>query len=119
MWKDKVFIESSHINFQNISSFICQTDRVCRFCKDTFCCTKCRDRHVDKMHPDLNANCCLCASEILPVRHGEFDKLDLRDEELLNHIVEKHLPLRCQLCGDLYESKEDFKSFGNSRKTSL
>ncbi|XP_070150164.1 serine-rich adhesin for platelets isoform X2 [Polyergus mexicanus] len=96
MWKDK-------------------TDRVCRFCKDTFCCTKCRDRHMDKMHPGLNANCCLCASEILPVRHGEFDKLDLRDEELLNHIVEKHLPLRCQLCGDLYESKEDFKSFGKCK----
>ncbi|KAL6438196.1 hypothetical protein ACFW04_004423 [Cataglyphis niger] len=92
-----------------------KTDRVCRFCKDTFCCTKCRDRHVDKMHPDLNVNCCLCASEILPVRHGEFDKLDLRDEELLNHIVEKHLPLQCQLCGDLYESKEDFRSFGKCK----
>ncbi|XP_011253719.1 uncharacterized protein LOC105249739 isoform X1 [Camponotus floridanus] len=92
MWKDKA-------------------DRVCRFCKDVFCCAKCRDRHVNKMHFDLNVDCCLCAFEILPIRYGEFMKLNLRDEELLNHIVEKHLPLHCQLCGDLYKSKEDFKSF--------
>ncbi|XP_072757121.1 uncharacterized protein [Anoplolepis gracilipes] len=63
------------------------------------------------MHPGLNADCCLCASELLPIRHGEFEKLNLRDEKLLNHIVDKHLPLHCQLCSDLFESREDFKSF--------
>ncbi|XP_011698535.1 PREDICTED: uncharacterized protein LOC105456290 [Wasmannia auropunctata] len=82
---------------------------VCRFCKKTFCCAKCRDRHVDKVHPNVNADCSLCASEILPLRQCESTKLNLEDEKLLSHIVDNHLPLRCRLCGDLFESREDFK----------
>lgn len=114
MWKDKVFIESVAYRFPRIFHFR-QANRVCRFCKKTFCCAKCHDRHVNKVHSNVNADCSLCASEILPMRPYESVKLNLEDEKLLCHIVDKHLPLRCRLCGDLFESREDFKSIGNSR----
>lgn len=111
MLKDKVFIKSTAYPFSKIFHFG-QANRVCRFCKKIFCCSECRDRHVDKIHPNLNADCSLCASEILPMRQCEFAKLNVDDEKLLCHIVDKHLPLYCRLCGDLFESREDFKSIG-------
>nr|XP_012235647.1 PREDICTED: uncharacterized protein LOC105679906 [Linepithema humile] len=110
MWKNKIVIESSTFQFPKRNS-VWQTERVCQFCKKVFCCKKCRDRHVDEVHPDLNVNCVLCASKALPLRQSEIE-IFLEDEQLLCHIVNKHLPLHCQLCGDLVESKEDFKSFG-------
>lgn len=67
---------------------------------------------MNKVHSGLNADCFLCASKALPVRQSEIEIL-LEDEKLLCHIVDKHLPLHCQLCGDLIQSKEDFKSLGN------
>ncbi|XP_011646914.1 uncharacterized protein LOC105433339 [Pogonomyrmex barbatus] len=109
MLGDKIFIKSVAHRFSKISHFG-EVNRVCQFCKKTFCCMKCRDRHVDKAHPDVNVNCSLCASKILPIRQYESAKLNLKDEKLLCHIVDKHLPLHCRLCGDLFESKEDFKS---------
>jgi len=112
MLKDKVFIKSDR--FPKIFHFG-QANGVCRFCKKTFCCAKCRNRHVEKVHPNVNVDCSLCASEILPMRQCESTKLNLEDEKLLCHIVDKHLPLRCRLCGDLFESREDFKSIGNLR----
>jgi len=114
MLKDKVFIKSAIYQFPKIFQFG-QANAACRFCKKIFCCTKCRDRHVDKVHPNVNTDCPLCASEILPIRQCESTKLNLEDEKLLCHIVDKHLPLRCRLCGDLFESREDFKSVGNLR----
>ncbi|EZA49979.1 hypothetical protein X777_11467 [Ooceraea biroi] len=87
-------------------------DKNCRICKKTFCCAKCRDRHVNEVHPGLNGSCFLCASKALPMRPFESEKLDLRNEQLLCHIINKHLPLHCHLCGDTFESGEDFKSFG-------
>ncbi|XP_071566430.1 uncharacterized protein [Temnothorax nylanderi] len=111
MLKDKVFTKSAAYPFSKIFHFGQQAaNRVCRFCKKTFCCVKCHDRHVDKAHPDVNADCFLCASEILPMRQCESAKLNLEDEKLLSHIIDKHLPLRCRLCGDLFVSREDFKS---------
>lgn len=111
--KDKVFSKSAAYQFPKIFQFG-QAGCVCRFCKKTFCCAKCRDRHVNQVHPNVNADCALCAVETLPVRHFESANLNLEDEKLLCHIVEKHLPLRCRLCGDLFESRENFKSIGNS-----
>lgn len=111
MWKNKISVESNIFQFPKRNSFW-QIERVCQFCKKTFCCKTCRDRHVDKIHSNLNANCFLCASKALPVRQSEIEIL-LEDEQLLCHLVDKHLPLHCQLCGVLVESKEDFKSFGN------
>lgn len=111
MLKDKVFIKSAAYPFSK-SFHLGQANRVCPFCKKTFCCAKCRDRHVDKVHPNVNAECSLCVSEILPMRQCESAKLNLEDERLLSHIVDKHLPLRCRLCGDLFKSREDFKSIG-------
>ncbi|XP_028045840.2 uncharacterized protein LOC105839357 [Monomorium pharaonis] len=107
--KNKVFSKSAAYRIPKTFQFG-QAGCVCRFCKKTFCCTKCRNRHVNQMHPNVNVDCALCASETLPVRHFESAKLNLEDEKLLCHIVEKHLPLRCRLCGDLFESRENFKS---------
>ncbi|KAL0133471.1 hypothetical protein PUN28_000899 [Cardiocondyla obscurior] len=87
-----------------------RTDRVCRFCKETFCCSRCCNRHVDKDHSDVNTDCPLCASEVLSIRQGNFARLNFEDEKLLCHVINKHLPLHCKLCGVLFESKEDFKS---------
>lgn len=67
---------------------------------------------MDQVHSDLNVNCILCASKPLPTRQSEIEIL-LEDEQLLSHIVNKHLPLHCQLCGDLVESKEDFKNISS------
>lgn len=53
------------------------------------------------------------------MRQFEFEKLDLEDKKLLCHIAEKHLPLRCQLCSDLFESLEDLQSIGNQKYTIL
>lgn len=91
------------------------SDNVCRFCQKTFCCTKCRDRHVDKVHPDLNVNCSLCASKTLPMRQFEFEKLLGENKKLLSHIADKHLPLRCILCENLIETGENLRSIGNSQ----
>ncbi|XP_024888804.1 uncharacterized protein LOC112465473 [Temnothorax curvispinosus] len=111
MLKDKVFSKSAAYPFSKIFHFGQEVaNRVCRFCKKTFCCVKCHDRHVDKAHPDVNPDCFLCASEILPMRQCESAKLNSEDEKLLSHIIDKHLPLRCRLCGDLFVSREDFKS---------
>ncbi|XP_011880282.1 PREDICTED: uncharacterized protein LOC105568881 [Vollenhovia emeryi] len=90
--------------------FFGEADRVCRFCKKTFCCTKCHVRHVNKVHPNVNADCPLCASEVLSMRPYVSAKLNFEDDKLLCHIVDKHLPLHCQLCGDLFESIEDFRT---------
>lgn len=45
----------------------------------------------------------------------QFDKLSLDNEKLLHHITDKHLPLHCVLCGELFETEEDLKSLGNPR----
>ncbi|KYQ50386.1 hypothetical protein ALC60_10503 [Trachymyrmex zeteki] len=111
MLKDKVFTKSAIHRFPKTFQFG-QANAACRFCKKIFCCTTCRDRHVDKVHPNVNTDCPLCASEILLIRQYESTKLNLEDEKLLCHIVDKHLPLRCRLCGNLFESREDFKSVG-------
>ncbi|KYN06841.1 hypothetical protein ALC62_02224 [Cyphomyrmex costatus] len=111
MLKDKIFKKSVVSRFPTTFQFG-RTAVSCQFCNKIFCCTKCRDCHVDKVHPNVNADCPLCASKILPVRQYESTKLNLEDEKLLCHIVDKHLPLCCQLCGDLFESKENFKSVG-------
>ncbi|RLU15653.1 hypothetical protein DMN91_011407 [Ooceraea biroi] len=98
--------------FKSMIAFKNAADKNCRICKKTFCCAKCRDRHVNEVHPGLNGSCFLCASKALPMRPFESEKLDLRNEQLLCHIINKHLPLHCHLCGDTFESGEDFKSFG-------
>lgn len=90
------------------------SDNVCRFCQKKFCCMKCRDRHVDKVHSGLNANCSLCASKTLSMRQFEFKQLLWEDKQLWSHIADKHLPLRCILCENLFETGEDLKSVGNS-----
>lgn len=89
----------------------------CKICKKTFCCAECRDRHVNKVHPGLNGSCSLCASDVLPLQLFESEKLDSENEQLLCHIIDEHLPLHCQLCGDTFESREDFKAFGNFCET--
>ncbi|XP_014467430.1 PREDICTED: uncharacterized protein LOC106740676 [Dinoponera quadriceps] len=88
------------------------SDNVCRFCQKTFCCTKCRNRHVGKVHPNLNADCALCASKTLPMRQFEAEKLLWENKKLLSHIADRHLPLRCVLCENLFETSEDLKSVG-------
>lgn len=98
---------------KNMISIGNTTNGNCRICKKTFCCAKCRDRHVDTVHPDLNGSCFLCACQALPMQQFESENLNSEDEQLLCHIIDKHLPLHCQLCGDTFESREDFKSFGN------
>ncbi|XP_032670064.1 putative uncharacterized protein DDB_G0286901 [Odontomachus brunneus] len=88
------------------------SDNVCRFCQKTFCCTKCRDRHVDNVHPGLNVNCSLCASKTLPMKQFEFEKLLWENKKLLSHIIDKHLPLHCVLCENRIETSEDLRSIG-------
>ncbi|XP_011142804.1 uncharacterized protein LOC105185183 isoform X2 [Harpegnathos saltator] len=91
------------------------SDNICRFCRKTFCCTKCRDRHVNKVHSDLSANCFLCASKTLPMRQFEFEELLWENKRLLSHITDQHLPLHCVLCENLFETGEDLKSIGTCK----
>ncbi|XP_046427025.1 uncharacterized protein LOC124183069 isoform X1 [Neodiprion fabricii] len=81
-------------------------DNRCHSCKKLFCCSSCRELHEQKKHPrpKTDANCCLCLSKKLRLEKFE-------DAKFLCHLVIRHLPLMCVLCGQVYRSSSDLQSF--------
>ncbi|EDW82055.2 uncharacterized protein Dwil_GK25598 [Drosophila willistoni] len=69
----------------------------CHICKRIFCCGKCRQKHEFANHAIARK------------------PLMLRDEaiysELLEHIENEHLPLRCRKCLKTYTKIEDLREF--------
>ncbi|XP_058794603.1 uncharacterized protein LOC131666188 isoform X2 [Phymastichus coffea] len=86
----------------------------CRFCSKVFCCLKCRDAHESNKHADLNSSkpkCPLCFKCDLPYdpRLNSIDD-NLGRAQFVCHVVINHLPLRCKVCGDTFDSNQAFQS---------
>ncbi|XP_014211555.1 uncharacterized protein LOC106641595 isoform X2 [Copidosoma floridanum] len=78
----------------------------CRVCPKVFCCVNCRDTHERNKHPNLKGECPLCVSDSLP-----FDPVcDGSRVELIGHLLLNHLPLGCQLCGQVFTNNLDLIS---------
>lgn len=62
---------------------------------------------MKKKHPKskTDTDCRLCRSEKLPLEK-------FQDSKFLCHLVIRHLPLICLLCGELYRNSYDLENFG-------
>lgn len=65
----------------------------CTFCGKIFCCAKCRIKHEDLKHVEIKKiilDCSIC--------NGAPFLLNINNKKLMEHIIEKHLPLHCKKC---------------------
>lgn len=89
----------------------------CNFCIKTFCCLKCRVNHENNIHKDeINAKireeylkniCFICRGEQFPMKVNE-----VLSSELMQHISEEHLPLKCEKCSKIFDNINDFQLIG-------
>ncbi|KAL7035583.1 hypothetical protein ACKWTF_008456 [Chironomus riparius] len=89
----------------------------CNFCVKTFCCLKCRVRHEQNVHQnEINAKmreeylknkCFICRGEQFPIKINE-----MLSSELIQHISEEHLPLKCDKCTKVFDNINDFQMIG-------
>ncbi|XP_012265752.2 uncharacterized protein LOC105691674 [Athalia rosae] len=81
-------------------------DNRCHECKKLFCCSDCRDLHEENKHPKppVKKDCLLCNFQRLPLKR-------FADDDYICHLVIRHLPLQCVLCGQLYRTSSDLKKF--------
>lgn len=89
---------------QNTTNQIFSSFQVrCSFCPKIFCCVRCRCEHEEREHVSdtISQSCFICIGQPLVL------KADL-PAELLAHIVDTHLPLRCPKCSKTYTSKDQF-----------
>ncbi|KAK9303514.1 hypothetical protein QLX08_004824 [Tetragonisca angustula] len=85
-----------------------ETSRNCYVCKKLFCCAKCRERHEENKHTKRYPNCPFCMNQKFPLRCFE-------DKALVSHIVTRHLPLYCYLCGEIFKQSKDLESLGTCK----
>lgn len=88
----------------------------CSFCTKIFCCSKCRLKHEENVHFEeiaeckaeerLQNLCYLCNSEKLPFGIN----FDFMASDMVQHIVEVHLPLKCDRCSRVFGNAEDLKN---------
>lgn len=88
----------------------------CTFCTNTFCCLKCREKHEASIHLEelaarkqkeyIRSLCYICNGEKFPL----LVNLQLSSSELVEHVVDNHLPLKCNKCSKVFETAEDLKS---------
>lgn len=74
-----------------------------------FCCSKCRQKHEDKAHQDMQAIrqiCYICNKRPFPLR---IDTKISSNNLLIDHILKEHLPLRCNRCTKVFYKASDFK----------
>lgn len=86
----------------------------CGFCTKIFCCGECREKHENKIHQEemsarkreehIRSLCYLCNAQKLPFG-PEFDFLT---DEVLQHVIAMHLPLKCNKCSRCYDTAADF-----------
>jgi hypothetical protein len=99
----------------DISWFLLHYRQVkCNFCKKKFCCKQCREKHeknshsveMDALKHDeyIKSICYLCNGQKLPLQ-------DLKPE-IMQHIIEIHLPLKCSKCFRLFEDFNELCEFG-------
>ncbi|KAJ8676112.1 hypothetical protein QAD02_011898, partial [Eretmocerus hayati] len=79
-------------------------DNGCRLCPKVFCCTDCRDVHENTKHP--KPQCSLCIKQDLPYKPNHEETPE--ESRLLCHVALNHLPIRCKLCGEIYQTSRDF-----------
>lgn len=89
----------------------------CRFCIHSFCCKDCREMHEEKKHHNelehwkkeeyMQSICHMCHGLPLPYKTGEKIADDLGQ-----HIVEFHMPLKCNKCETIFETLADVEQIG-------
>ncbi|CAG9135447.1 unnamed protein product [Plutella xylostella] len=79
----------------------CPVEARCIICHYTFCCASCRWKHEEATH-GLKYDCCLCRGQRYLCRPEHLDNKDF-----IKHITEKHLPLQCRKCQQLFTNMED------------
>jgi hypothetical protein len=98
-------------------SIISSVQLHCGFCKKTFCCQDCRVKHENSFHEQelrdrikeeyCQSICHMCHGMSLPYNINE--KLP---EDLMQHIVANHFPLKCNKCLTVFETVEDIGKIG-------
>lgn len=82
----------------------------CRTCGQVFCCAKCRLKHEDNAHQEMQAIrqiCYICNNRPFPLR---TDTKITSSNVLIQHIMSEHLPLRCNRCSKVFLTASDFKA---------
>ncbi|EAT40459.1 AAEL007813-PA [Aedes aegypti] len=82
----------------------------CRTCGQVFCCAKCRQKHEDKSHQEVQAIrqiCYICNNRPFPLR---TDTKITTSNVLIQHLMTEHLPLRCNRCSKVFLTISDFKA---------
>ncbi|XP_014099905.3 mitosis initiation protein fs(1)Ya [Bactrocera oleae] len=116
-------------------------DVICGVCKKVFCCAECRYKHEIKTHAivvqkpiiskqtneDLNSSKCGDQSKKSETSHiylfcplCERKPMPLQREmyaEMLAHVEQNHLPLRCRKCTKVYSRLDDLQNFTKCTQT--
>lgn len=82
----------------------------CRTCGQVFCCAKCRQKHENNSHQEMQAIrqiCYICNNRPFPLR---TDTKITPNNLLIQHIMTEHLPLRCNRCSKVFLTASDFKA---------
>ncbi|XP_029727941.2 mitosis initiation protein fs(1)Ya [Aedes albopictus] len=82
----------------------------CRTCGQVFCCAKCRLKHEDNSHQEMQAIrqiCYICNNRPFPLR---TDTKITPSNVLIQHVLTEHLPLRCNRCSKVFLTASDFKA---------
>lgn len=90
----------------------------CNFCTKVFCCMKCRQKHEETCHKvemeawkkaeHIQSVCYLCNDQKLPLQ-------DITDE-IMQHIADVHLPLKCNKCSRIFKSVSELSEVGKCCK---
>uniref|UniRef100_A0A1Q3EW96 Mitosis initiation protein fs(1)Ya n=1 Tax=Culex tarsalis TaxID=7177 RepID=A0A1Q3EW96_CULTA len=83
----------------------------CRTCLQVFCCGKCRQKHEDVQHQDVEAIrqiCYICNNRPHPLRVNSTKTNT--SNLLVEHVLREHLPLRCNRCAKVFHTAADFKT---------
>ena len=85
----------------------------CGFCTKIFCCSKCRQKHEDKVHvvsfqqkqeeDELKKLCQICNGQKFPLLMEVINS-----NIIFDHILKDHLPLKCHKCTKIFKNKSDF-----------
>ncbi|XP_055546379.1 mitosis initiation protein fs(1)Ya [Wyeomyia smithii] len=82
----------------------------CRTCAQVFCCAKCREKHENNNHKEMQAIrqiCYICNNRPFPLKP---DMKVTPNNLLVEHILKEHLPLRCNRCAKVFHTTSDFES---------